>query len=161
MLDKNAQIASACLMRLPTSALEFTRVIGLAATLRLVECAKPDRRCSGQARYRIKIPSSSLSDDHALVRTLGREEAERLRRHFAGETLPFPVRRLKKVARDISIARDFQQGIPIPVLAQHHRVSHAIVMRAVSKVSQGDIQRAQGDGTHPPLGPSGGGPVRV
>ena len=138
--------------------MEFVRVLGLGATLRLTSCAK---RANRYGSHRIRIPSGPLSDDHALVRTLGREDAELLHRAFAGETMPFPKRTIRSMARAIKIARDFEQGIPVPVLAKAHGVSERTVTRALDRVSHGDIQRAAGPPPPPGLGPSGGGPLRV
>ena len=159
-LDTTPHRPSTQRMNLPPSAMEFARIIGLGATLRLADCARPDHRERRRAGYRIKVPMGPLADDHALVRTVGRENAELIHRHFAGEMLPFPARRIRAITRDILIARDFTQGIPVPVLAEHHGVSERTVTRALDRVTGGDIARA--GQPHPPgLGPPGGGPMRV
>ena len=138
--------------------MEICRVIGLGATLRLADCAK---RANRKRSHRIRIPNGPLSDDHALVRTIGRENAELLHRAFKGETMPFPARTIRSMARDIRIAREFEQGVPLPVLAEAYGVSERTITRALDRVSHGDIARAQGPPTPPGLGPSGGGSLRV
>jgi hypothetical protein len=129
-------------MQLPDSAMEFARILGIGATLRLADCAKSHHRDPRKRSYRIRIPSGPMDDSHPLVRTLGREDAEIVHRQFAGETMPFPARRIRALARDIAIAREFEQGIPLPVIAQAHGVSERTATRALDRISHGDIQRA-------------------
>jgi hypothetical protein len=152
-------------MQLPDTAMEFARLLGVGATLRLADCAKSSHRSARHRSYRIRVPVGPLSDDHAIVQTIGREQADLIHRHFAGETMAFPARRIRAIRRDIEIARDFQLGIPVPVLATTHGVSERTVTRALDRVSHGDIQRAQAPpptpGTPPGLGPLPGGPGRV
>ncbi len=141
--------------------MEFVRIIGLGATLRLAEVAKSSHRHARHRSYRIRIPVRKLHDNHPIVRTVGRDNAELIHRHFGGETMAFPARRIKAISRDIRIARDFTQGIPIPVLAATHGVCERTVTRALDRVSAGDIQRAGHPPTPPVLGSFEGGGMRV
>lgn len=126
-------------MQLPQSLNEFARVIGLAATLSLADCAQPNRRSTKNRAFRIRIPVNPLPEAHAIVLAVGREKADRLQKHFAGETMAFPSRRCRAITRDIRIAAEFVQGIPIPVLAEAHNVSQRTVTRALARVTTGDI----------------------
>jgi hypothetical protein len=145
-------------MELPPTAMEFVRVIGLSATLRLADVAKSSHRQARHRSYRIRIPVGPLGDNHPIVRTVGRDNAELIHRHFSGETMAFPARRIRAITRDLAIARDFTQGIPIPVLAQTHGVCERTVTRALDRVTTGDVAQAG----HPPLlGSSGAGGMRV
>lgn len=126
--------------------MEFVRVIGLGATLRLVDCAKAPHREKRKRDYRIKIPVRELTTEHPIVKNVGPTNAELLRRHFGGETLSFPARRMRAVARDIEIAKQFQLGIPIPILASSNAISERTVLRALARVTSGDIQRAGDSG---------------
>ena len=129
-------------MQLPPSAMEFARIIGISATLRLADCAKSSHRHARHRSYRIRIPVGAMKDDHPIVMTIGRQNAELIHRHFSGETMAFPARRIRAISRDILIARDFTQGIPIPVLATSHKVSEQTVLRALGRVTTGDIVHA-------------------
>jgi hypothetical protein len=146
---------------MPQTAMQFVRLVGLGATLRLADCAKPDRKQKERRGFRIRVPSGPISDDHALVQTIGREAADLVVAYFSGETLPFPVRRMRALRRDIDIARDHIQGIPVPVLACTHKVSERTVARALCRVTHGDIQRAGPTPPPPLLGSSGTPPLRV
>jgi CRP-like cAMP-binding protein len=95
----------------------------------------------------------AMGHDHPLVKAVGRESADMLHRSFAGETLPFPATRVRRFARYLAIAREFQQGIPIPVLAERHGVCLRTVERALDRVTHGDLSRA--GGTPHPLPPGG------
>ncbi len=148
-------------MQLPPTAMEFVRIIGIGATLRLADCAKSHHRDKSKRSYRIRIPSGPLADDHPIVRTVGREGADLIQRNFSGETMPFPARRIRALVRDITIARDFQQGIPVPVIAEAHGVSQRTVTRALDRISHGDIQRAGQPPPPPGLGSYPTGPLRV
>ena len=149
-------------MQLPPTAMEFCRLIGLGATLRLADCVKSPHREKRHRSYRIRIPVGPLGDDHALVRTLGRDNAELLHRHFAGETMAFPARRIRAIRRDIEIARDFTtEHLPVSVLAERHGVSERTVIRALGRVTTGDVERVA-PSPHPPgVGSSQAGPMRV
>jgi hypothetical protein len=57
---------------------------------------------------------------------------------------------MKAIRRDISIARDFHLGIPIPAIVTTYGVSERTVTRALDRISHGDIQRA---GSPPPTPP--------
>jgi hypothetical protein len=152
-------------MNLPQSTVELARVLGVGATLLLADCAKLDRRKRASAGYRIRIPCGNLADDHHIVRTIGREQADKLHHSFAGETISYPARRMKAIRRDISIARDFHLGIPIPAIVTSYGVSERTVTRALDRISHGDIQRAgslpPATPTPPGLGSYPPGPLRV
>ena len=146
-------------MLLPETAQEFARIIGVGATLRLADCVKPTHLSKRGRSYRIRIPGGSMNAEHPIVRTIGREKANLLQRHFAGEALPFPARSIKAIERDIRIAKAFTEGSSIPLLAETHHVSERTVMRALDRITTKDV--AEATPTPPVLGTSSGGPMRV
>jgi hypothetical protein len=146
-------------MHLPETAQDFARIIGVGATLRLADCAKPSHRSKRSRSYRIRIPVNAMDDQHPIVRTIGEDNARLLQRHFAGETLAFPARRIKAIERDVRIAKDFTQGSSIPALAEMHHVSERTVLRALGRITTKDVAEAQA--APPGLGTPSGGPMRV
>ena len=130
-------------MHLPETAQDFARIIGVGATLRLADCAKPSHRSKRSRSYRIRIPVNAMDEQHPIVRTIGKDNARLLQRHFAGETLAFPARRIKAIERDVRIAKDFTQGSSIPALAEMHHVSERTVLRALGRITTKDVAEAQ------------------
>jgi Mor family transcriptional regulator len=140
-------------MRMPTSAQEFVRVIGLDATLKLAEVAK-DRR--------VYVPHR-LSDDHPITQAVGREHGEALVKAFGGSMMPLASCRSARRSR--SIAQGFVHGWKVRDLVQAHDVSERTVYRALGRVTTGDVDRgpewagAKNAEPHPPgIGSSEGVP---
>jgi hypothetical protein len=146
-------------MLLPETAKEFARIIGVGATLRLADCAKSSHRSKRSRSYRIRIPVNSMDEQHPIVRTIGKDNARLLQRHFAGETLAFPARRIKAIERDVRIAKAFTEGNSIPVLAVAHHVSERTVLRALGRITTKDV--AEATPTPPVVGSPPAGTGRV
>jgi hypothetical protein len=145
------------LMRLPPSVAQIADVIGTPLALRLESIAKPDHRSKRKRGFKVRIPLNPIDDAHPLVGAVGREGAEKLRRHFGGETMPFPARSVRSIRRAVEIARGFTSGASMDELASRHGVSVSTVARALEKVTHRDI--ADLNPAHPPrqVTPDGGG----
>jgi hypothetical protein len=127
------------LMRLPRSVAQIAEIIGTPLALRLETIAKPDHRSTRRRGYKVRIPLNPIDEDHPLVGAIGREGAEKLRRHFGGETMPFPVRSVRSIRRAVEIARGYTGGASIDELAQLHGVSVSTVARALEKITHRDL----------------------
>jgi hypothetical protein len=126
-------------MRLPRSVEQIAEVIGTPLALRLESIAKPDHRSKRKRGFKVRIPLTPMDDCHPLVGAIGREGADKLRRHYGGETLPFPARSVRSLSRAVEIARGFTAGATVEELAQRHRVSVSTVARALEKVTHKDL----------------------
>ncbi len=126
-------------MRLPRSVEQIAEVIGTPLALRLESIAKPDHRSKRKRGFKVRIPLNPIGDEHPLIEAVGREGAEKLRRHYGGETLPFPARSVRSIRRAVEIARGFTAGASVEELALQHRVSVSTVARALEKVTHRDL----------------------
>jgi hypothetical protein len=101
---------------LPPRAAELAEVIGLAATLRLVE---------GWGGLRQYVPAPAhLHADHPLVRQLGREAARRLAEHYAREKIDVPrCLSALRAARDRRIVAEHEQGASGRELAMRYQLT--------------------------------------
>ena len=126
-------------MRVPQSVRDIADVIGTPLALRLEAIARPDHRSKKRRGYKVRIPSGNMGEDHPLVSTIGRDPAEKLRRHFGGETMPFPARSVRSIKRAIEIARGSTEGLTVSELAQRHGVGERTVIRALEKVTHSDL----------------------
>ncbi|GGH64905.1 hypothetical protein GCM10010975_32180 [Comamonas phosphati] len=106
-------------MQLPESAQEIADVIGRERALYLI--GQLPRYVGGapgkqSTRVILYVPKS-LTDDHDLVRILGRDDAEKLCHHFGGEILnPANCSEIYRRYRDQEMARmvDEMVGIGLP-----------------------------------------------
>ena len=126
-------------MRLPQSVRDIADVIGTPLALRLEAIATPDHKSKRRRGFRVRIPSTSMGSDHPLVNAIGHDAAERLRRHFGGETMPFPARTVRRVNRALLIAQDSMQGLSVKELAVRYRVGEKTVIRALEGVTHTDL----------------------
>ncbi|MAZ33403.1 MAG: hypothetical protein CMO06_09690 [Thalassospira sp.] len=100
--------------QLPQTAAEISEIVGIDAALRLVDA---------WGGVRIYVPRQ-IPDDHLLISTLGREEAELLAEHYGGETILIPrcLAALRAV-RNARICRERSEGHGIAVLALRYRLT--------------------------------------
>lgn len=127
-------------MRLPGSLAEIAEIIGANMALRLESVAKPDHASKRKRGYRIRIPHDPVDDHHPLVRTIGREGANRLQRQYAGETISYAARSARRLQRALSIAKDFQSGLTVEQLQVRYGCSLSTVSRALGDVTTKDLQ---------------------
>lgn len=126
-------------MELNTEQLSATLVDIIEATdletaLRLVEC---------WGGVRVYVPHQ-LTEEHALVTTLGRRRAEKLAAAFAGESLVIPrCLHAVRAARNAQIrARRAEGATPAQLARQHsltERQVYSIVARHENQDHQGDL----------------------
>ena len=109
---------------LPQSLVEVADVIGLSATLVLVEKA---------GGVRIYIPDR-LGDDHRLIEWLGRDAAVRLSEAYAMEELIVPrcAEQLRNV-RNRCIRQERTQGDSTAALALRYRLTERQVFTILSR----------------------------
>lgn len=109
---------------LPQSLVDVAEVIGLPATLALVEAA---------GGVRIYVPER-LSDDHRLIEWLGREAAALLSASFAMEELVVPrcAEALRRV-RNRQIRHERDQGARPAELALRYRLTERQVYTILSR----------------------------
>ena len=143
-------------MRLPRSVAQIAEVIGTPLALRLESVAKPDHKSKRKRGFKVRIPLNPMNEAHPIVGAIGRDGAERLRRHFGGETMPYPARSVRSIRRAVEIARGFTQGATMDELAQRHKVSVSTIARALEKVTHADLVQHPTP-TPPGLGSSPGG----
>ena len=129
-------------MRLPASAQEFVRVVGLDATLKLAElpCVAKDRR--------VYVPHR-MGEDHPIRQAIGDEHAQALVKAFGGSLMPLAACRAARRSR--SIAQGFVQGWRVRDLVQRHEVSERTVYRALGRVTTGEAAAKNAE-PHPPRG---------
>lgn len=102
-------------MELPGCAQEIADVIGREKTLYLI--GQLPRSTSRSWRVVLYIPKR-LPADHDLVKLLGWEDADKLRRHFGGEILqPSNCRVVYRKARNANARRMAAEGMPINQIA--------------------------------------------
>lgn len=99
---------------LPPSLREIREVIGVAATLRMVE------GCGG---IRVFIPKRPRPE-HRLQRILGEEAFRLLSARYGGETLSVPrADRIVRRLRNLTIAAAYDTGMPVRELARRHQLT--------------------------------------
>lgn len=102
-------------MELPGCAQEIADVIGREKTLYLI--GNLPRSSSRSWRVVLYVPKR-MPADHQLVRLLGYEAAEKLRRHFGGEILqPSNCNVVYRKARNENARRMAADGMPIQQIA--------------------------------------------
>jgi Mor transcription activator family len=100
---------------LPLTAQVIARVIGRDAALVLAS------KCKHRHLY---IPKNEMPNHHFLVRTIGRNLADRLQKAFRGELLPFArCRSVFLAKRDAEIRAARLSGKPHAVIAQEFQLS--------------------------------------
>lgn len=125
---------------LPETLVEIAEVIGLPATLRLVE---------GWGGLRLYIPQPEhLSGEHPLVQQLGEDAARSLAEIYAREKVDIP-RCLAAVrgVRNRRIATAHRQGMSVRRLA----IEHHLTERAVWMILAADPEPREPDLFDPPL----------
>jgi len=99
---------------LPPSLIEIKDVIGIVATLRLVEV---------YGGTLIVLPRK-YRDDHHLVRIIGHKAASELIVHYSGDRLYVPKNdNATRLIRDIEIANKYDAGYSVPKLAREYNLS--------------------------------------
>jgi hypothetical protein len=102
-------------MELPGCAQEIADVIGRENALYLI--GQLPRSSSRSWRVVLYVPKR-LPADHELVKLLGWETADKLRRHFGGEILqPSNCNIVYRRARNTNARRMAAEGMPIPQIA--------------------------------------------
>ena len=121
--------------QLPQTAAEISEIVGIDAALRLVEA---------WGGVRLYVPRE-MPDDHLLVSTLGREEAELFAEHYGGEAIQVPrcLTALRSV-RNARIRKDRESGASIALLALRHRLTERQVysILAMGNASVDDRQQS-------------------
>lgn len=100
--------------QLPQSAAEIVEVVGVEAALRLVEA---------WGGIRLYVPQQ-MPEDHLLVSTLGRAEADQLADRYGGETVQIPrcLHALRAV-RNGRIRAERHDGASPALLALRYRLT--------------------------------------
>lgn len=134
-------------MRLPDSVQEIADVIGRDRALYLVgklpRCYMPDRKGGHNARLILYVPKR-MGFDHELVKILGWQDAERLRRVFGGEILhPAPCAEIYRRWRDDSIRRMVREGIKPAALAEWFGMTPRNLANIVRGGDAGEVERPE------------------
>ena len=99
---------------LPPSLVEINTLIGIKATLRLVEI---------YGGTLIELPRR-YRDDHHLVRIIGHKEASILIKQYSGDRLYIPKNeQATRLMRDIEIANKYDAGYSVKKLAREYNLS--------------------------------------
>lgn len=121
--------------QLPQTVAEISEIVGIDATLRLVEA---------WGGVRLYVPQQ-MPEDHLLVSTLGRDEAELLAEHYGGETILIPrcLAALRAV-RNTHICNERDKGASIALLALRHHLTERQVyaILAAANTSVDDRQQS-------------------
>lgn len=117
-------------MQLPETFHEFERVIGRLPALRLAKATK-DRR--------IYIPITPITPGHIIEKSIGPEAATKLQKHFGGELMPYPQKRVMAYLRHLRIAREWQAGRTVEQIAASHGVTERTVYRALIRITNHDL----------------------
>lgn len=128
----NAAIDTALL---PPILQDIVDLIGLRATMTLVEC---------YGGVRLYVPKLELEDDHPLICQIGREAAGKLQAMYGGEPhfdIPKAERALRAV-RDARIRQLRGSGTPVRQLALEHRLTERQI-RTICGEDGGDASQAQ------------------
>lgn len=100
---------------LPYMGRRIAEIIGSEATLTLA------KKCKHRCLY---IPRRRLSDNHFLIRTIGRELSERLQWQFQGELISFPLcTQTERWRRDAAIRESVASGKTRKEIAAEFKLS--------------------------------------
>lgn len=119
---------------LPPILQDFVDLVGLHATMRLVEA---------YGGVRLYVPKGELAEDHYLVRLIGREAAEKLQAMYGGEPhfdIPKAERAMRAV-RDARI-RARRADTPVRALALEHRLTERQIRTICGELEEDDDQAA-------------------
>jgi Mor family transcriptional regulator len=119
---------------LPENLKDIIQVIGLQSALKLVE------ELGGIRMY---IPEK-LSTKHVLIQAVGKTDAEKISRHYAGDYLYFPrcMDALRSM-RNASIINDRNQGTPTATLALKYKLTERQVQNILAAAQQQKDERQQ------------------
>lgn len=120
--------------QLPQTIAEISEIVGIDATLRLVEA---------WGGVRLYVPRQ-MPEDHLLVSTLGREEAELLAEHYGGETILISrCLAAVRAVRNTRIQKDRENGVSIALLALRHSLTERQVYSILAaNATPGDDRQA-------------------
>lgn len=138
-------------MKLPASVQEIADVIGDERALFLIgqlpRCIAGDPGKQSE-RVILYVPKK-LDFEHALVRILGWQDAQKMVAHFGGEILcPANCAAIYRPFRDENIVRLVTEGVPIPMVAEWFNVSERHVKNATREKPQ-EERRAANDNNDP------------
>lgn len=120
--------------QLPPAAAEIAELVGVEPTLRLIEA---------WGGVRLYVPQQ-MPEDHLLVSTLGRAEADALAERYGGETLNVPrCLHAMRAVRNGHIRRDRSAGVSPALLALRYGLTERQVYAIVAAVPQPQDERQQ------------------
>ncbi|MGE4406442.1 Mor transcription activator family protein [Pseudomonas sp.] len=120
--------------QLPQSAAEIVDVVGVEATLRLVEA---------WGGVRLYVPQQ-MPEDHLLVSTLGRGEADQLAERYGGDTIQIPrcLHALRAV-RNCRIRAERHDGASPALLALRYGLTERQVYAIIAAADEPVDDRQQ------------------
>ena len=129
-------LASAQVDDLPASARDLASLIGLPATLRLVE--------GWGGTMRLYVPKA-MAQDHELARALGLEAARALSGVYGGDYVPSIPRCADALrqARDRALLRRRAEGASPAALAQEFGLTERHVWRLLAEAREGGVRQGR------------------
>ena len=72
---------------------------------------------------------------------IGADAACKLQKHFGGDYIAFPTKKVHAFIRDRKLAIAWRQGRDLRELARENRISERTAMRALDRIKTGDLPR--------------------